>query len=227
MECFVSLDSAAYTYVPSTASGGNANIVYGVIAGILAGAVAGDHASPISDTTILGAMASECMLLNHVKTQAPYAATVATWSVLVGTLPSGRGAFGNGICTLLGLVFMIFHAFFTSAPAINKTGRYDIFTEIYLKFSKNEDLLDLKEKSKQVFETGETLALTETGEEITKPLKGDEEDMKDQGEEFVIDGEDTSTDNAGAGEGGDEDMPQVAGGSESDERAFAESAISA
>lgn len=34
--------------VPSyTASDGNENIVYGVIAGILAGAVAGDHASPI------------------------------------------------------------------------------------------------------------------------------------------------------------------------------------
>eukprot|EP00804_Cyclotella_cryptica_P019474 CCRYP_006623-RA/>CCRYP_006623-RA protein AED:0.04 eAED:0.04 QI:834/1/1/1/1/0.85/7/880/496 len=43
--------------VPSyEASSGDLNIVYGVIAGILAGAVAGDHASPISDTTILGAM---------------------------------------------------------------------------------------------------------------------------------------------------------------------------
>ena len=182
----------------------------------------------ISDTTILGAMTSECMLLNHVKTQAPYAMTVAVWSVLVGTLPSGRGAFGNGICTLLGLVFMIFHAFVTAAPAINKTGRYDIFTEIYLKFSKNEDLLDLKEKSKQVFETGEPLALPEMEEEFVKPLKGDEEDPKEEGEEVVIDGEDTSTDNAGAGDGGEAEAPQSAvGADEPSDRPFNESAISA
>ena len=122
---------------------------------------------------------------------------------------------------------MIFHAFFTAAPPISKSGRYDIFTEIYLKFTKNEDLLDLKEKSKQVFETGETLALPETGEEIAKPLKGDEENLKDLGEEVVIDGEDTSTDNAGTGEGGDAEEPQAAEGGESEERAFAESVVSA
>ena len=63
---------------------GDANIFYGVTGGILAGAVAGDHSSPISDTTILAAMASECKVLNHVKTQSPYAVMVALWSVLVG-----------------------------------------------------------------------------------------------------------------------------------------------
>lgn len=69
--------------VPSyNASGGDPVIFYGVTAGILAGAVAGDHASPISDTTILSAMASECQILQHVRTQAPYALMVAIWSVL-------------------------------------------------------------------------------------------------------------------------------------------------
>ena len=70
-------------------------------------------------------MASECKLLNHVKTQAPYALTVAMWSILVGTLPSGKGAFGNGISLFLGFVAMLFHAVFTAEFAINKTGRYD------------------------------------------------------------------------------------------------------
>jgi Na+/H+ antiporter NhaC len=203
-----------------TASGGDPNIVYGVIAGILAGAVAGDHASPISDTTILGAMASECILINHVKTQAPYAGTVAIWAILVGTLPSGRGAFGNGICTLLGFVFMAFHAFLTAAPAINKTGRYDIFTEIYLFFSKDKELLDLKEKAKEVFESGQPLLLQQAGDDIAKPLKGGDEDLKDEGEEVVID-EDTSNDNAAGGE--EESEPQAADA----ERPFAGSAISA
>mmetsp|Transcript_14592 Transcript_14592/g.25706 ORF Transcript_14592/g.25706 Transcript_14592/m.25706 type:complete len:706 (-) Transcript_14592:682-2799(-) len=69
--------------VPSyNASGGDPVIFYGVTAGILAGAVAGDHASPISDTTILASMASECQILQHVRTQAPYALMVAIWSVL-------------------------------------------------------------------------------------------------------------------------------------------------
>merc|ERR1739848_577640 len=44
--------------VPSyAASDGDPVIFYGVTAGVLAGAVAGDHASPISDTTIIASLA--------------------------------------------------------------------------------------------------------------------------------------------------------------------------
>jgi len=139
---------------------GDANIFYGVTAGILAGAVAGDHASPISDTTILASMASECTLLNHVKTQAPYALLVALWSVLVGTIPSGRGAYSSGIAALMGFVAMLFHVVFTAEFAINKTGRYDIFTEIYLRFAREKDeLLQLKEDVKIAYETGEPVEM--------------------------------------------------------------------
>lgn len=173
--------------VPSyEASGGDTNIVYGVIAGILAGAVAGDHASPISDTTILGAMASECKLLNHVKTQAPYAFIVALWSMLVGTIPSGMGAFNNGVCIALGLFAMIFMAVIPTAAPLNKTGRYDVFTELYLMITKDEFLLKLKEEAKQVFETGETLLknedpdeTTKLTDEMTKPFKDVADDAQD------------------------------------------------
>ncbi len=44
-----------------------------VIAAILGGGVFGDHCSPISDTTCVSAIASGCGLLEHVKTQLPYA----------------------------------------------------------------------------------------------------------------------------------------------------------
>ena len=44
-----------------------------VIAAILGGGVFGDHCSPISDTTCVSALASGCDLLEHVKTQLPYA----------------------------------------------------------------------------------------------------------------------------------------------------------
>jgi len=44
-----------------------------VIAAILGGGIFGDHCSPISDTTCVSAIASGCDLLEHVKTQLPYA----------------------------------------------------------------------------------------------------------------------------------------------------------
>lgn len=43
----------------------------------LAGAVCGDHCSPISDTTIMSSAGAQCLHINHVSTQLPYAITVA------------------------------------------------------------------------------------------------------------------------------------------------------
>lgn len=47
------------------------------IAAILSGAVAGDHASPISDTTILASAGAQCNHLEHVSTQLPYVLLVS------------------------------------------------------------------------------------------------------------------------------------------------------
>ncbi len=44
-----------------------------VIATVISGGIFGDHASPISDTTIISSMASDCDHIAHVKTQLPYA----------------------------------------------------------------------------------------------------------------------------------------------------------
>jgi len=143
--------------VPSyNASNGDPVIFYGVTAGILAGAVAGDHSSPISDTTILSSMASECQILEHVNTQAPYAVMVAVWSILVGTIPSGRKAFGNWLSILLGFFAMLFHVVLTSEFPINKTGRYDIFTELYIRCIRDKEFyMKLKEDTVKAFETGQ------------------------------------------------------------------------
>lgn len=46
------------------------------VGAVLSGAVFGDHASPISDTTILSSVGSGCPHLEHVRTQMPYAVTV-------------------------------------------------------------------------------------------------------------------------------------------------------
>ena len=47
------------------------------MAAVIGGAVFGDHASPISDTTILSSTGASCPHLEHVATQIPYALFVA------------------------------------------------------------------------------------------------------------------------------------------------------
>lgn len=147
------------------ASNGDPETFYGVIAGILAGAVAGDHASPISDTTVLAAMASGCEVIQHVKTQGPYAFIVALWSILVGTLPVGFKAYPNYGGIALGALAMAFHAFVTAAPTINKTGSFDPFTELYIKCLKEGGAKDfytnLKADVIEAYETGRPVALPE------------------------------------------------------------------
>ncbi len=59
---------------------------------VLTGAVCGDHCSPISDTTILSSTASGSDHVDHVKTQMPYALTVAGFAIVFGYLPAGLGA---------------------------------------------------------------------------------------------------------------------------------------
>lgn len=61
------------------------------IGAVLTGAVMGDHLSPVSDTTIMSSMASGCDHIAHVKTQIPYAMTVAAASILFGFIPAGLG----------------------------------------------------------------------------------------------------------------------------------------
>lgn len=39
----------------------------------MSGGLFGDHCSPISDTTILSSTGAQCDLVDHVKTQLPYA----------------------------------------------------------------------------------------------------------------------------------------------------------
>ena len=47
------------------------------LAAVLSGSVFGDHASPISDTTVVSSMASATDHIDHVRTQLPYALTAA------------------------------------------------------------------------------------------------------------------------------------------------------
>lgn len=75
-------------------------LLFNVISTTLAASVLGDHCSPISDTTILSSLASDCNHIDHVRTQLPYALTVGAVALVTGGLSTFLGG-GWGICLLL------------------------------------------------------------------------------------------------------------------------------
>jgi Na+/H+ antiporter NhaC len=88
------------------AGGDEYTILLGAISSIMAGAVFGDHASPISDTTVISSMASACDHIDHVRTQLPYALLAAGIAMLVGDLPTALWGINPLISLVLGLVLM-------------------------------------------------------------------------------------------------------------------------
>ena len=81
------------------------------ISACMAGAVCGDHCSPISDTTIMSSAGAQCIHLNHVTTQIPYAMTVAVVSfftyLVAGFTKSAPASICFGVVILcMGLMAM-------------------------------------------------------------------------------------------------------------------------
>lgn len=97
-------------------------IMVASIGSVLAGAIFGDHCSPISDTTVLSARASDCDLIAHVRTQMPYAILVGSISILCGTLPIGFGA-PAWLLLILGTAAMIFVVLLIGQKAETQTDR--------------------------------------------------------------------------------------------------------
>ena len=53
-------------------------LVYQTVAAIAGGGIFGDHASPVSDTTVLASVGAGSDHIDHVVTQLPYALLIAT-----------------------------------------------------------------------------------------------------------------------------------------------------
>lgn len=71
---------------------------------VLAGAVSGDHASPISDTTILSATGAGCNVITHVTTQLPYMLTAVAASAIGYAALAVVGSVAVGLVVTLALV---------------------------------------------------------------------------------------------------------------------------
>lgn len=84
------------------------------LAALFSGAIFGDHCSPLSDTTILSSTGAGCPHIDHVRTQLPYAVTVASCA-FVGFLIAGWGFTGEGflipfavsLAMLIGLMVLL------------------------------------------------------------------------------------------------------------------------
>lgn len=86
------------------------------VTSVLSGAVWGDHASPISDTTILSSTGASCPHLEHVATQLPYVAFVAVCSFcgfLIGGLTQSLA-----LCWITDLI--VFASGFVILPKVFK-----------------------------------------------------------------------------------------------------------
>lgn len=103
----------AYVFVQN---GGNPHMLTITLGTVLSGAILGDHCSPISDTTIMSSMASGADHLDHVKTQMPYALTVAGVSVVSYLIAGIFTALNPLIILLIGVISIILLVRFIGKP---------------------------------------------------------------------------------------------------------------
>ena len=101
----------AFPIAVGIAGGEVGDLAIVTIAAVTCGAIFGDHCSPISDTTIMSSMGSASDLMDHVKTQIPYAITVAVVAA-IGFILAAAGVspliiLPLGIVILIGIVRLV------------------------------------------------------------------------------------------------------------------------
>ncbi len=89
----------------------------------MAGSVCGDHCSPISDTTIMSSAGAQCVHINHVSTQLPYAMTCAAVSAVTYVF---AGFVKNPVISLIfGLLLLAVVLFIIKERSREKRERLD------------------------------------------------------------------------------------------------------
>ena len=103
-----------------TLIGGSGTLVFLTVSATLGGAVFGDHVSPISDTTILASTGGNCNHVDHVKTQLPYALSMAIISVISYVVAGFLAPTGSVVAGLA--MWVVALALFATFVAIIKLG---------------------------------------------------------------------------------------------------------
>ena len=100
------------------------------LAAILDGAIMGDHCSPLSDTTIMSSLSTDCDLMNHVKSQMPYSLLVSVLALFFGYLPAGlHGSVGLTLPMALFFMVILFYSlkFWPLNPSFSQSLRDKAF----------------------------------------------------------------------------------------------------
>jgi Na+/H+ antiporter NhaC len=147
---------------------GNADLFYGLVGAVFSGSVVGDHASPISTSSILSSIIIECDLRDHILTQSPYIVFVAFLSVFAGHIPSAFERYPYYYGYAVGFVLLCCFVFFYCVDVLNEEGKYDFITSRFLsgRFA-SERLKDLKTRicmanGIEIIELKENLAALDT-----------------------------------------------------------------
>jgi len=121
---------------------GNDRLLYATTASVLSGSVFGDHCSPIADTTILVSLSCKCPLVQHVKTQMPYALFVAVLGSVFGSLFVGLGWYPSYVGIIIPGVLL--------TPIVFLLGRKHVVPEkIFSKQTTYSELFDTDQESPQ------------------------------------------------------------------------------
>lgn len=103
---------------------GDVNFSVGMCGAVLSGAILGDHASPVSDTTVMASIFSGADHIDHVGTQLPYALTVGGVVAIMYTI-FGFTRISPFVLIPIGVVLMFFlqiilHKFYMKKYGIDK-----------------------------------------------------------------------------------------------------------
>jgi Na+/H+ antiporter NhaC len=93
--------------VPWAYGAGGEAIAFIAAASVMDGAIFGDHCSPISDTTVISAVSASCDLMDHVRTQLPYALTAMAVAAAVGYVPVAVLGVSPWLSYALGLSLLV------------------------------------------------------------------------------------------------------------------------
>ena len=90
------------TLIPIAHTVGGIDTTILAVAAVMDGAIFGDHCSPLSDTTVMSSISTNCPLDEHVRTQIPYALLAMSAALVLCYIPAGLGWFGPMLALPLG-----------------------------------------------------------------------------------------------------------------------------
>ncbi|KAI9004317.1 Na+/H+ antiporter family protein [Hyaloraphidium curvatum] len=155
-------------------------------AAILSGSIFGDQCSPISDTSILSALASQVSVHAHVATQLPYAVTCAILAILVGLVPVGFHAYPQYAGLLIGFPVIGALVWLLGTPVMSdKPDKFEPLTRMLARFGKNKPGAAPGTEAAVEAADGKAVAVDADGKPVVAPVLTVEQAYGDTVEKYL------------------------------------------